>query len=120
MAMLKIARALRLRRVGSGNGRIEDIDEAVKVMSAALSELLRPIVERMWYEKQQNKPNTLGLSARENAFLYCLESQRPDCDTRASLRVSSFLNSSNRRAAGASRRRKSRSNGSSGAVPNNG
>jgi len=57
----KVSNVLRLRRVGSGNGRIEDIDEAVKIVSAALGELLRPIVERMWYEKQQSKPDTVGL-----------------------------------------------------------
>lgn len=59
----KVSNVLRLSRVSNGNGRIEDIDEAVRIVSDALSELLRPIVERMWQEKQQNRPNTptLGL-----------------------------------------------------------
>jgi hypothetical protein len=64
----KVSGVLRLRKIGSGNGRIEDIDEAVKIVSTALGELLRPIVERLWYEKQQNRPNTsaMGLMIMPN------------------------------------------------------
>lgn len=62
----KVSGVLRLRKVGSGNGQIKDIDEALKVVSAAVGELLRPIVERLWYEKQQSKPNTLGLMLMPN------------------------------------------------------
>jgi integrase len=59
----KVSSVLRLRRVSNGDGRIENIDEAVKVVCAALAEALRPTVEKMWNERQQNRSSTptLGL-----------------------------------------------------------
>jgi hypothetical protein len=63
----KVSNVLRLRKIGNSNGRIEDLEEVMKLMSNALGELLRPIVERMWHEKQQYQqkqeyqPNTIGL-----------------------------------------------------------
>ena len=56
----KISNILRLRKLGNGNGRIADMEDAVNLVSGALTELLRPIVEKMWNERQQSS-TSLGL-----------------------------------------------------------
>ena len=44
----------------NGNGRIAGMEDAVNLVSGALTELLWPIVEKMWNERQQSS-TSLGL-----------------------------------------------------------
>lgn len=55
----KVSNILRLKKA-NGNGRIGNLEEVVNLMSAALTEVLRPIVTRMWQGKQRSS-NTMNL-----------------------------------------------------------
>jgi site-specific recombinase XerD len=55
----KVSDILRLKKA-NGNGRIGSMEEVMNLMAAALTELLRPIVARMWSEKQRST-STLSL-----------------------------------------------------------
>lgn len=47
--------------VSQSNGRIQNLEELTNLMAKALAELLKPIVEKMWLQKQQGLVGSIGL-----------------------------------------------------------
>ena len=47
--------------VFQSNGRIQNLEELTNLMAKALAELLKPIVEKMWLQKQQGIVGSIGV-----------------------------------------------------------